>query len=60
MLRQIYILDTTAADSLLQKTYIDYELVNFQGLPFTFYKRNIPFEHQNNKFKRFQADQSSS
>ena len=60
MLRQIHILDTTAADPVLQNAYLANALVNLQGLPHTFYEMDLLLEHQNGEFKRFRADQDSS
>lgn len=60
MLRQIHILDTTAADPVLQNAYLANALVNLQGLPQTFYEMDLLLEHQNGKFKRFRADRGSS
>lgn len=51
MLRQMHILDTTAADPILQEAYIANALINPQGLPFTFYGMDLLLEHQNGKFK---------
>ncbi len=45
MLRQIHILDTTAADLVLQRAYIANALVNFQCLPFTLYEMDLLLEH---------------
>lgn len=60
MLRQIHILDTSIADPVLQKAYIANALVNFQGLPHTFYEMNLLLEHQNGEFKCCRADRGSS
>lgn len=56
MLRQVHILDSNAADLVLCKAYIANALVNPQGLPHTFYEMDLVLEHQNRKFKQFQAD----
>lgn len=60
MLRQMHILDTTAVDPILQRTYIANTPVNFRGLPFTFYEMDLLLEHQNGEFKQFRSDQGSS
>lgn len=60
MLRQMHILDTTAADPILQEAYIANALVNPRGLPFTFYEMDLLLEHQNGEFKRFRSDRGSS
>lgn len=60
ILCQMHILDTTAADPILQRAYIANALVNPRGLPFTFYKMDLLFEHQNGEFKRFRLDRGSS
>ena len=60
MLRQVHILDTSAADSTLQNAYIANALVNPRGLPFTFYEIDLLLEHQNGEFKRFRSDRGSS
>lgn len=60
MLRQMHILDTTAADPVLQRAYIANALVNLRGLPFTFYEMDLLLEHQNGEFKRFRSDRGSS
>lgn len=56
MLRQMHVLDTTAADPILQRAYIANALVNLRGLPFTFYEMDLLLEHQNGEFKRFRSD----
>lgn len=56
MLRQVHILDSNAANSILHKAYIVNALVNPRGLLHTFYEINLILEHQNGEFKRFQAD----
>ena len=60
MLCQLHILDTTAADPLLQEAYLANALVNLRGLPHTFYEMDLLLEHQNGKFKRFRQDRGSS
>ena len=60
MLRQMHILDTTAADTILQEAYIANALVNPRGLLSTFYEMDLLLEHQNGEFKRFRADRVSS
>ena len=59
MLRQMYILDTAAADPILREAYIANALVNPRGLPFTFYEMDLLLEHQNGEFKRFRSDRGS-
>lgn len=59
-MRQIHIIDTTAADFILQEAYLANALVNPRGLPHTFYEMDLLLEHQNGKFKRFRADRGSS
>lgn len=59
MLRQVYILDSNAADLVLYKAYIANALVKPQGLPHTFYEIDLILEHQNRELKRFQADRGS-
>lgn len=56
MLCRMHILDTTAADTILQEAYIANALVNSRGLPSTFYKMDLLLEHQNGEFKCFRAD----
>ena len=53
MLRQLHIIDTKAADPILQEAYLANALVNLRGLPHTFYEMDLLIEHQNGKFKRF-------
>lgn len=60
MLRQMHILDTTAADPILQRAYIANALVNPRGLPFTFYEMDLLLEHQNGEFKWFRLDRGAS
>ena len=60
MLRQVHIIDTTAADPILQEAYLANALVNPRGLPQTFYEMDLLLEHQNGEFKRFCADRGSS
>lgn len=60
MLWQLYIIDSTAADPILQKAYLANALVNLQGSAGSFYKMNLLFEHQNGAFKRFWSDRGSS
>ena len=59
LLRQIHIIDTKAADPILQKTYLANALVNPRGLPQTFYEMDLLLEHQNGEFKRYRADRGS-
>lgn len=60
MLCQIHILDTTAANPVLQNAYLANALINLQGLPHNFYEMDLLLKHQNDEFKRFRADQGSS
>ncbi|MCJ1471184.1 hypothetical protein MMC07_009832 [Pseudocyphellaria aurata] len=60
LLRQVHIIDTTAADPTLQEAYLANALVNLRGLPHTFYKMDLPLEHQNGEFKQFRTDRRSS
>lgn len=60
LLRQIHIIDTKAADLILQEAYLANALVNSRGLPQTFYKMDLFLKHQNGEFKRFRADKNSS
>ena len=60
MFCQIYILNTTTADTILQEAYIANALVNPWGLPYTFYEMDLLLEHQNGEIKCFQADRVSS
>lgn len=53
MLRQMHIIDSNAADLVLQNAYIANALVNPRGLPHTFYEIDLLLEHQNGEFKRF-------
>lgn len=54
---QMYIFDTTIANTIFQEAYIANALVNPQGLPYMFYKMNLLLEYQNGEFKCFQANQ---
>lgn len=56
MLRQLHIIDTKAADLLLQEAYLANALVNLRELPHTFYEMDLLLEHQNGEFKRFRSD----
>lgn len=60
LLRQIYIIDTKAADPIFQETYIANALVNLRGLSQTFYEIDFFLEHQNREFKQFWANRDSS
>lgn len=60
LLRQLHIIDTTAAHPILQEAYLANALVNLRGLPHTFYKMDLLLEHQNGEFKRFKSDRGSS
>lgn len=59
MLRQLHIIDTKAADPLLQEAYLANALVNLRGLPHTFYEMDLLLEHQNGECKRFRSDRGS-
>lgn len=56
---QIYILDTTTTNLILQNVYITNALVNLQSLSYTIYQMDLLLEHQNSKFKCFQANWGS-
>lgn len=51
MLRQIYIIDTKAADLILQEAYLANAFVNPRGIPQTFYEKNLLLDHQNGELK---------
>lgn len=59
MLRHIYIIDTKAANPIVQEAYLANALVNPQGFPQTFYKIDLLLEHQNREFKRFRVDREA-
>ena len=58
--RQLHIIDTSAADMVLQKAYLANALVNLQGKAKCFYEMDLLLEHQNGAFKRFRSDRGSS
>lgn len=60
LLSQIHIIDTKAADLVLQEAYLAYALVNPRGLPHIFYEIDLLLEYQNVEFKRFCTDRSLS
>lgn len=60
LLREIHIIDTKAADPILQEAYLANALVNPRRLPQMFYKMDLLLEHQNGEFKQFRADRGSS
>ncbi|MCJ1465963.1 hypothetical protein MMC07_004582 [Pseudocyphellaria aurata] len=60
LLRQVHIIETTAADPTLQEAYLANTLVNLRGLPHTFYEMDLLLEHQNGEFKQFRMDRGSS
>ena len=45
LLWQLHIIDTKAADPILQEAYLANTLVNLQGLPNTFYEMDLLLEH---------------
>lgn len=53
MLRQIHIINTKAANPILQEAYLANALVNPRGMSHTFYEMDLLLEHQNGEFKRF-------
>lgn len=59
-MRKLHIIDTKAADHILQEAYLANALVNPWGLSNSFYKIDLLLEHQNDKFKRFWSDRGSS
>lgn len=59
-LHQLHVIDTPAADIILQKAYLANALVNPQGKSKCFYEMDLLLEHQNRAFKRFRADRGSS
>lgn len=60
MLRQLYIIDTVAADPILQQAYLANALVSPQGFASSYYEMDLLLEHQNGAFKRFRSDRGSS
>lgn len=59
-LHQLHIINTSAADMVLQKAYLANAIVNLQGKARCFYEMDLLLEHQNGAFKRFRSDQGSS
>lgn len=60
LLRQIHIMDTNAADLVLQDTYLANALVNPRGLSYNFYEMDLLLEHQNSEFKHFRTNRGLS
>ncbi len=56
LLWQLYVIDTTATDSILPEADLTNTLVNQRSLSYKFYKMDLSLKNRNDGLKRFQSN----